>query len=169
MRAGKQHRSTALTADAQHLMTDVWTSVGVIVGVGLAGLTGWLWLDPVIALVVALQIVVTGAKLVRESIDGLMDTALPADEIAQIVAVLERYCIDGVTYHAMRTRRAGAQRFVSVHVQVPGGWSVQQGHELLETIERDIRRELAPINVITHLEPVEDPVSWQDASLNRAD
>jgi cation diffusion facilitator family transporter len=169
MRAGRQHRSTALTADAHHLMTDVWTSLGVIVGVGLAGLTGWLWLDPVVALVVALQIVVTGYKLMRESVDGLMDTALPADEIAQIVTILERFSVGGVTYHAMRTRRAGAQRFVSVHIQVPGDWRVQQGHELLEAIERDVRRELAPINVITHLEPVEDPVSWQDASLNRAD
>lgn len=169
MRAGRQHRSAALTADAHHLMTDVWTSLGVIVGVGLAGLTGWLWLDPVVALAVAMQIVVTGYKLMRESVDGLMDTALPTDEIAQITAILERYSIDGVTYHAMRTRRAGAQRFVSVHIQVPGSWSVQQGHELLEAIERDVRHELAPINVITHLEPVEDPVSWQDASLNRAD
>jgi cation diffusion facilitator family transporter len=169
MRAGRQHRSAALTADAHHLMTDVWTSVGVIVGVSLAGLTGWLWLDPVVALVVALQIVVTGTKLARESIDGLMDTALPPDEAAQITAILERHSVGGVTYHAIRTRRAGAQRFVSVHVQVPGGWSVQQGHELMETIERDIRHELSPINVITHLEPVEDPVSWQDASLNRVD
>jgi cation diffusion facilitator family transporter len=169
MRAGRQHRSAALTADAQHLMTDVWTSLGVIVGVGLVGLTGWLWLDPVVALIVALQIVITGYKLVRESVDGLMDTALPADEIAQINAILEGYCVEGVTFHAMRTRRAGSQRFVSLHVQVPGEWSVQQGHELLEAIERDIRRKLSPINVITHLEPVEDPVSWQDAALNRVD
>jgi cation diffusion facilitator family transporter len=169
LRAGMQHRSAALTADARHLLTDVWTSVGVIVGVGLVGLTGWLWLDPVIALIVAAQIVITGLKLTRESIDGLMDKALPADEIEQVTDILERYGADGVAYHAMRTRQAGSQRFVSVHIQVPGDWSVQQGHELMEAIERDIRHTLSPVSVFTHLEPVEDPVSWQDAALNRVD
>jgi cation diffusion facilitator family transporter len=167
--AGERHRSMALTADAKHLMTDVWTSAGVIVGVSLAGLTGWLWLDPVIALLVSVQIIITGTKLVRESIDGLMDAALPADEIEVVTTILNQACVDGVAYHALRTRRSGSQRFISVHIQVPGGWSVQQGHELLETIEREIRRALPPVNIITHLEPVEDPVSWQDALLNRAD
>jgi cation diffusion facilitator family transporter len=171
LRAGQQHRSAALTADAHHLLTDVWTSAGVIAGVALVGLTGLLWLDPLIALLVALRIVFTGIQLVRQAVDGLMDTALPEEEVAQVQAILERYeaTHEGVAYHALRTRQAGSQRFISVHVQVPGQWSVQQGHELLEAIEYDIRRALTPVNVLTHLEPVEDPISWDDATLYRAD
>lgn len=169
LRAGQQHRSTALTADAHHLLTDVWTSVGVIAGVGLAALTGWLWLDPVIALLVALQILFTAFRLLRASFNGLLDAGLPEEEVRQVRDILDRYEVDGVSYHALRTRQAGAQRFVSVHIQVPGEWSVQQGHEFLEVIEQDVRRALAPVNVITHLEPREDPVSWQDTVLNRSD
>lgn len=169
LRAGKQHRSAALTADAHHLLTDVWTSLGVILGVTLVGLTGWLWLDPVIGLAVALQILWTALKLIRVAVDGLMDAGLPEAEIAQIQAILDRYAADGVTFHALRTRQSGAQRFISVHIQVPGQWSVQQGHELLEKIELELRQALAPVTVFTHLEPVEDPVSWQDATLYRSD
>ncbi len=169
MRAGQQRRSAALTADAHHLLTDVWTSIGVIIGVGLAAWTGWLWLDPVIALAVALQILLTAFKLLHTSFDGLLDAGLPEGEVRQVEAILASYQDDGVSYHALRTRQAGAQRFVSVHIQVPGEWSVQQGHEFLEVIEQDVRRALAPVNVITHLEPVEDPVSWDDTSLNRPD
>lgn len=169
LKAGKEHRSDALTADAQHLMTDVWTSVGVIVGVALVSLTGWLWLDPVVALVVAAQILFTGFKLVRNAVNGLMDAGLPDEEVAQVRSILERFDSEGVKYHALRTRRSGAQRFVSVHIQVPGDWSVQQGHELLEKIEGEIRSDLSPVNVLTHIEPVEDPVSWKDAALNRPD
>jgi len=167
LNAGKQHRSAALTASAHHLLTDVWTSAGVIVGVALVGLTGLQWLDPVIALIVAIQIIFTGSKLVRESANGLMDAALPDEEVSQVRAILDRHLEAGVAYHALRTRQAGAQRFVSVHIQVPGNWSVQKGHELLEAIELDMNDALAPINVTTHLEPVEDPASWQDAVLNR--
>ncbi len=169
LRAGRRHRSAALTADAHHLLTDVWTSAGVIVGVGLVGLTGWLWLDPVVGLIVALQIIFTGGKLVRVAVDGLMDVALPLDEAAKVTAILERYREQGITYHALRTRQAGAQRFVSFHVQTPGSWSVQRGHELLEAIEREIREQLAPVNVLTHIEPAEDPSSWEDEPLYRPD
>ncbi len=169
LRAGERHRSTALTADAHHLMTDVWTSVGVIVGVALVSLTGRLWLDAVIAMVVAVQIVATGLKLIRSSANGLLDAGLPEEEVSRLRAILDHYRTDGVTYHALRTRQAGAQRFVSVHIQVPGDWSVQQGHELLEMIEYQVRQEMSPVNVITHLEPVEDPASWYDAALNRED
>lgn len=169
LKAGTQHRSTALTADAHHLLTDVWTSVGVIVGVALVGLTGWLWLDPVIALIVAAQIVYTGFKLVRGAINGLLDAGLPEEEVGEVQGILDGYKESGVTYHALRTRQAGAQRFVSVHIQVPGNWSVQQGHELLEAIEHEVREKLFPVNVITHIEPVEDPSSWQDTELNRDD
>ena len=169
LKAGREHRSDALTADAQHLLTDVWTSIGVIVGVALVSLTGWLWLDPAVALIVALQILLTGYKLVRNAVNGLMDAGLPDEEVARIKVILEGFGEEGVRYHALRTRSSGAQRFVSVHIQVPGDWSVQRGHELLEEIEREIRNELSPVNVITHIEPVEDPVSWKDAPLNRPD
>lgn len=169
MRAGTRHRSVALTADAHHLLTDVWTSVGVVVGVAMVGLTGWLWLDPLIGLIVSVQILFTGSKLVRGSVNGLMDAGLPEEEVAHVREILDGYKELGVTYHALRTRQAGAQRFVSVHIQVPGNWSVQRGHELLEAIEQEIRHELSPVNVTTHLEPAEDPVSWDDAVLNRVD
>ncbi len=169
LNAGRVHRSDSLTANAHHLLTDVWTSAGVIVAVGLVGVTGWLWLDPLIAIAVAVQIIFTGVRLVRSAVNGLMDAALPDEEVAEVRAILDRHTPEGVSYHALRTRRAGAQRFVSVHIQVPGRWSVKRGHELLEDIERDVRDALAPVNVITHLEPVEDPVSWEDAPLNRED
>lgn len=169
LRAGKRHRSAALTADAHHLLTDVWTSLGVIAGVGLVGLTGVLWLDPLIGLAVAVQIMVTGLKLLRVAANGMLDTALPPDEVAQVVAVLDGYAPQGVGYHAVRTRQAGAQRFVSFHLLVPGSWTVQQGHELMELIERDIRRRLEPVNVIGHIEPREDPVSMEDDELFRVD
>ena len=169
LKAGREHRSEALTADAHHLLTDVWTSVGVIIGVALVSLTGWLWLDPAVALVVAAQILFTGFKLVRNAVNGLLDAGLPDEEVAQVRAILERFASEGVKYHALRTRRSGVQRFISVHIQVPGDWSVQRGHELLEVIEREIRQELSPVNIITHIEPVEDPVSWKDATLNRPD
>lgn len=169
MRAGKRHRSMALTADARHLLTDVWTSLGVIVGVVLVSLTGRLWLDPVIGLVVAAQIVYTGLKLIRVAINGLLDASLPDDELAMVVGILQGYEPEGVAYHALRTRQAGAQRFVSFHLLVPGTWSVQRGHELLERIERDIRRKLEPVSIISHLEPREDPVSLDDDPLFRED
>jgi cation diffusion facilitator family transporter len=169
LRAGKRHRSAALTADAHHLLTDVWTSLGVILAVALVGLTGWLWLDPVIGLLVALQIIYTGLKLIRGAMNGLMDAALPADEVASVVTILDSYEPQGVTYHALRTRQAGAQRFVSFHLLVPGSWSVQQGHELIEEIERDIRGQLEPVNVTSHIEPREDPVSLEDDALFRVD
>lgn len=169
MRAGKRHRSMALTADAHHLLTDVWTSLGVIVGVVLVSLTGRLWLDPVIGLVVAAQIVYTGLKLIRVAINGLLDASLPDDELAMVVGILQGYEPEGVAYHALRTRQAGAQRFVSFHLLVPGTWSVQRGHELLERIERDIRRKLEPVSIISHLEPREDPVSLDDDPLFRED
>jgi cation diffusion facilitator family transporter len=167
LRAGQQYRSLTLVADAQHLLTDVWTTVGVVIGVGVVALTGWEVFDPIIALVVAGQIIYTGIKLVRESALGLMDTALPPDEQQILVGILEKRKEEGVYYHALRTRQSGPQRFVSVHIQVPGAWSVQEGHALLEEIEADIRESLRPVSIITHLEPVEDPASWQDIPLIR--
>jgi cation diffusion facilitator family transporter len=129
--------------------------------------TGWLVLDPIIAIIVALQILWTGFRLLRGSVLGLMDTALPAEESARVTEILESYRTSGVQYHALRTRRSGARRFVSVHVQVPGAWTVQRGHGLLEEIEASIRATLPRTTVFTHLEPIEDPASWEDISLDR--
>ncbi|MCU0491566.1 MAG: cation diffusion facilitator family transporter [Chloroflexaceae bacterium] len=168
-RAGKLHSSITLEASAQHLMTDVWTSAGVLVGVGAVAFTGWLWLDPLIALVVAANIVWAGWNLMRRSALGLLDTALPHPEREQVLAVLNRYAEEGVGYHALRTRQAGAHRFVSVHILVPGAWSVQRGHRLLEQIEHDIRQALPSSTVFTHLEPLEDPVSFEDTQLERVE
>jgi cation diffusion facilitator family transporter len=165
--AGRRYHSITLEADAQHLMTDVWTSAGVLLGVGAVYLTGWDRLDPLIALAVAANIVWTGVHLVRRSALGLMDTALPVEEQAVIKNILDQYQHDGMQYHALRTRRAAARRFVSVHILVPGVWTVQQGHDLLERIEAQIRAQLANATIFTHLEPLEDPVSWQDTELDR--
>ncbi|MCB9151588.1 MAG: cation transporter [Caldilineaceae bacterium] len=166
-KAGENYGSITLVADAKHLMTDVWTSVGVVLGVAAASLTGWLWLDSVIALLVAIHILWIGVQLLRESALGLMDTALPAEERAQIVEILERYRRHQVTYHSLRTRRAGLRRFMSVHVLTPGIWTVQEGHNWLERIEAEIRTALPNITILTHLEPVEDPRSMDDKGLDR--
>lgn len=166
-RAGKEYDSATLQADARHLMTDVWTTAGVLLAVGAVAVTGWDALDPIIAILVALHILRSGFLLMRNSAYGLMDTALPDTEQEKIVSILEDHVDDGVMYHALRTRKSGAQRFISVHVQVPGAWSVQRGHTLLEEIEADIREAFPRVSVFTHLEPVEDPVSWHDIPLNR--
>jgi cation diffusion facilitator family transporter len=167
LRAGRRYRSIALEADAHHLVADVWTTVGVIVGVGIAALTGWEWVDPVIAIVVALNIVRIGWGLMRRSALGLLDTAIPEEDRSAVIRILERYAEEGAEYHALRTRQAGVRRFVSVHVLVPGAWSVQRGHELLERMEEEIREAIPQSTVFTHLEPLEDPVSFEDVRLER--
>jgi cation diffusion facilitator family transporter len=165
--AGREHRSLTLEAVARHLMTDVWTSVGVIAGVGLAAWTGQTWLDPVIALLVAANIVWTGWKLIHRSTWGLMDSALPPEDHVRLVGILARYRGEGVDYHALRTRESGARRFVELHLLVPGDWSVRHGHDLAERVESDIRGALSRTTVITHVEPLEDPVSQEDIALDR--
>ena len=167
--AGQRYHSITLEADAHHLMTDVWTSAGVLLGIGAVMLTGWERLDPIIALIVAANIVWTGVQLVRRSALGLLDTALPESERAPVRQILERYRREGVQYHALRTRQAGARRFVSVHILVPGVWTVQHGHHLLEQVEREIRQAVPNVTVFTHLEPLEDPTAWEDAYLDRAE
>jgi cation diffusion facilitator family transporter len=165
--AGRLHRSITLEADARHLLTDVWTSAGVIVGVAGVWVTGWMWLDPAIALAVAANIVWTGWQLLHRSASGLMDASLPPEEQEAIEVVLDRYRREGIGFHALRTRQAGARAFVTLHVLVPGGWTVKQGHDWLERIEADIRAAVTHANVTTHLEPLEDPASQQDLSLDR--
>lgn len=167
LKVGLEHHSITLEADAHHLMTDVWTSAGVVVGVALAWLTGWLWLDPVIALCVAVNIVWTGWQLMQRSAEGLMDASLPREKVADIETVLEGYRAQGLDFHALRTRQAGSRAFVSLHVLVPGEWTVQQGHDWAEHIERDIRKAVPRAHVLTHLEPLEDPVSMLDQDLDR--
>lgn len=165
---GRRHHSVALEADAKHLMTDVWTSAVVIVAVGLVTLTGWTWLDPVLGLLLACHIVVTGIKLVHHSMLGLMDTGLPAEEIERIRAVLDGFATEGVQHHALRTRVAGARRFMSVHLLFPGAWSVARAHALSEKIEAALRAAVPRLTILTHLEPIEDPASWSDVGLDRA-
>ncbi|MEI8307665.1 MAG: cation diffusion facilitator family transporter [Chloroflexales bacterium] len=167
MRAGRHYHSITLEADSHHLMTDVWTSVGVVIGVSLVALTGWDLLDPIIALIVAANIVWTGVRILQQSALGLLDTALPADERQQVVAVLTRYVAsEGVEYHALRTRQAASRRFVSVHILVPGSWTVQHGHKLLDQLEQDVRAALPNTTIFTHLEPIEDPASFADQTLD---
>ena len=165
--AGRQHRSLTLESDAHHLMTDVWTSAGVIAGISAVALTGWLWLDPLMALLFAANIAWMGWNLLRRSARGLMDFALPDDEHALVLAVLERYRAQGIDFHALRTRESGARRFVELHVLVPGEWTIHQGHALAEQVELDIRNTLSHTTVLTHLEPLDDPVSHADIALDR--
>ena len=168
-RAGRQHNSITLEADSRHLMTDVWTSIGVVIGVGAVALTGWKWLDPVIALLVAVNIVWAGVSLVRRSLLGLLDPALPPAEYLQVTAILDQVQQqDNVKWHALRTRSAGARRFVSFHLLVPDGWTVRQGHDLAERVEQQIRDTLASVTVFSHVEPLGDPAAWADTALDRA-
>jgi cation diffusion facilitator family transporter len=166
-RAGRHHRSIALEAGAKHLMTDVWTSAGVVVGVALVALTGWLWLDPVIALAVAAHIVWAGVGIVRRSVVGLLDHALPETERRAIEAVLDGFRTQGIEFHALRTRAAAGRSFVSMHVLVPGAWSVQRGHDVVEEIEARVQNAVPTASVFTHIEPLEDPASYRDERLDR--
>lgn len=166
-RAARTHRSIALEADAHHLMTDVWTSVGVLCGVALVALTKWEPLDAIVALFVAVNIVRVGVSLVRRSMLGLLDTALPPETLDAIARVFASYERQGMQFHALRTRQAGARAFISTHVLVPGGWTVREGHDLLEQIESELRVAVPGATVDTHLEPIEDPASWADVALER--
>jgi cation diffusion facilitator family transporter len=162
IRAGKKYRSPVLNADGRHLMTDVWTSAGVIIGVGLVQLTGWLRLDALVAMAVGVNIVITGVKLLRDSTSKLMDKSLSEEDHQTIVDVLKKFETDEVRFHALQTRESGRHRFVSMHVLVPGAWTIQQGHNLSEDLEQMIIQELPDTTVQTHVEPIEDPRSWED-------
>jgi len=169
LRAARKHNSITLEADSRHLMTDVWTSMGVVAGVAAVALTGWEWLDPVIALLVAANIIWAGFHLVRRSLLGLLDTALPGPEQQQITAILERYGQqEGIAWHALRTRAAGSRRFVSVHLLIPDEWTIRQGHALSEQVEQDIRAALESVTLLIHLEPLHAPTSMDDTMLDRA-
>lgn len=163
LRTGTREGSITLEADGRHLLTDVWTSVGVIVGVAAVALTGWERLDPIVALAVAVNIVLTGVSLVRRAGAGLMDAALTAPERERLEAALDSYRRDGVAFHAIRTRRAGRRSFVSLHALVPGTWTVREAHALAERVESDVRAALPGADVTTHVEPLDDPAALADA------
>jgi cation diffusion facilitator family transporter len=168
LRAGRRLRSITLRADAQHLLTDVWTSIGVVLGVLTAQLTGWLVLDPLIALLVAANILWTGARLLRDTAQGLLDHALPPEDRKAISKALSRYEKEGIRFHALRTRASGPRRFISMHVLVPGDWTVQKGHDLSEQIEKDLAEALLGNSTFfIHIEPSEDPASFADQTLDR--
>jgi len=165
--AGKRYDSITLQADAHHLMTDVITTGGVLVGVGLVSVSGWERLDPLIAILVAANILRTGFGLIRQAGQGLMDKSLPAEDIQAIQDIFRGYDQQGIKFHALRTRSAAARRFISMHILVPGEWSVQRAHHLAEQVERQIRQRFPKIVVFTHVEPLEDPNSWVDSNLDR--
>ena len=166
MRAGDAHRSPTLKADGKHLMTDVVTSGGVVVGLTLAWLTGWEILDPLVAIAVGINILFVGYKLVRESGMGLMDATLPEEDNRAIEEILERHREAGsVDFHELRTRESGKWRFVEFHALVPGEWSVDRGHELVEQVEQEIHAALSNTHITSHLEPIEDERAYNDVHL----
>lgn len=161
VRVGRAHRSLTLEADGKHLLTDVWTTIGVVIGVLLVALTGWLPLDSIVAIAVAVNILVVGVRLVWQSGDGLLDAAIPAPDRAAIDAVLDRFRGDGVQFHDVRTRAAGHVRFVQMHALLPGDWSIQRGHDVTEEIESALREQLEDLHVTVHIEPIEDPRAYE--------
>ncbi len=167
MRASRRYNSITLEADARHLMTDVWTTAGVLVGIALVWLTGWIRLDPIIAILVAVNILFTGYRLLIRSGRGLLDMSLPPKELDSVKSILESYQSQGVSYHALRSRQAAARKFLVVHLLVPGDWSVRKGHLLAEQVERQVIETISNANIVTHIEPVEDQLSLEDASIDR--
>ena len=168
LRAGREHHSITLEADARHLLTDVWTSAGVIAAVALVFVTGWLRLDPLIAIAVAVHILWTGFGLVRRSVKGLLDPAISAEDQREVTKLFGEYSKRyGVSFHALRTRQAGARRFVSFHILVPDAWTVAQAHRLSEEIESRMRAMVPNAAIFTHIEPISDPASYDDEQLDR--
>jgi cation diffusion facilitator family transporter len=168
IRIGRQHHSIALEADGHHLMSDVWTSAGVVIGVALVFVTGWLRLDPLVALGVAAHIVWTGLRLMRRSWRGLLDAAIPSEDTGEVTKLFAEYSKRyGVSFHALRTRQAGKRRFISFHFLVPDAWTVAQAHRLSEEIEERIRSLVPHASIFTHIEPISDPASYEDQGLDR--
>ena len=162
VRVGKKHSSPTLQADGKHLITDVITTVGVVIGVTLVAITDWQVLDPIVAILAAVNIFFIGIGLIRSSLAGLMDVTLPPEENAQIVKVLTTFASENVTFHGLQTRQSGRKRYVRVDAQVPGAWTVARGHEFGEEIEAAIEALLPETYVTVHVEPIEDPRSYED-------
>jgi len=168
LKNGRKNNSITLEADGKHLMTDVYTSVGVLIGIGLVKLTGWMVLDGIVAIGVALNILWAGYQLMHRSAMGLLDTSLSEAELSKITTVLDSLKSQNLEYHSLLTRQAGQRKFIELHVLVPGLWTIQVGHNLAEKIEKDIRDLFnVPVTVFTHLEPIEDPVSMHDIGIDR--
>lgn len=168
IRNGKRRKSLILEADGRHLMTDVWTSAGVIIAIILVKFTGWLLLDPIIAILVALNIIYTGYKLLMRSASGLMDAAIPDAELQKVTDYLDSLCEKHIQYHSLMTREAGQRKFISFHLLVPGKWTVKEGHDYVDAVEETIGNLFdEPVTVTTHLEPIEDPVSMIDIGIDR--
>lgn len=168
IRNGRKKNSITLEADGKHLMTDVYTSVGVLIGIGIVKLTGWLVLDAVVAIGVGLNIIWTGYQLMRTSALGLLDSSIPVPEQIKIIEALDQYKSQNLTYHSLMTRQAGRRKFVALHILLPGQLTIQEGHDMVEMIEKTIRGLFdSPVTVFTHLEPVEDPVSMEDIGIDR--
>jgi cation diffusion facilitator family transporter len=168
MRAGRDNQSITLEADGRHLLTDVWTSLGVIAGVALVWATGWLVLDALVAIAVGIHIVWAGVGLMRRSVLGLLDVAIPGDDLKEVSKLFAEYSKRyGVAFHALLTRQAGARRFISFHLLVPDAWTVKQAHQLSEEIEQRIRDMVPSAHLMTHIEPISDPASYDDQTLDR--
>ncbi len=167
IRASRRYNSITLEADARHLMTDVWTTAGVLIGIALVWLTGWIRLDPIIAILVAINILFTGYRLVIRSGRGLLDASLPPQELASVKSILDSYQAQGVGYHALRSRQAAARKFLVVHLLVPGEWSIRKGHLLAEQVEKQVIETINNANIVTHIEPIEDQLSMDDISIVR--
>jgi cation diffusion facilitator family transporter len=166
LRAGRRHRSLTLLADGKHLLTDVVTSAGVMVGVALVAIFGWDRLDPIVALLVGVNILFTGYGLLRRSVSGILDAALPAEDLAAIESILDRYRGDGIDFHALRTRESGRQRFVYIHVLVPDEWTVKRSHDVAERLTADLATVLPGIITFAHVEPRDDPSSYGHEQLH---
>lgn len=170
IRVGARERSAALSADGRHLLTDVVTSAGVLVGVALVAILGWEVLDPIIALLVGLQILRTGYLLLGRSVTALLDAAVSPEDLARVRQVLDRYRADGpVDFHDLRTRESGRQRFVYVHLLVPDEWTVKRGHDLAEQLSGDIADALPGARSFVHVEPIRDPASYDHSFIGDPD
>jgi cation diffusion facilitator family transporter len=166
LRAGRRHRSITLVADGKHLLTDVVTSAGVLVGVALVAIFGWNRLDPIVALLVGVNILFTGYGLLRQSVSGILDAALPPEDLVAIEAILDRYRREGIDFHALRTRESGRQRFVYIHVLVPDEWTVKHSHDVAERFKADLATVLPGVITFAHVEPRDDPASYGHEQLH---
>jgi cation diffusion facilitator family transporter len=166
VRAGRRHRSLILVADGKHLLTDVLTSAGVVVGIALVAVFGWERLDPIVAILVGVNILLTGYSLLRRSVSGILDAALPAEDLTAIESILDRYRQEGIDFHALRTRESGRQRFVYIHVLVPDDWTVKHSHDITEQFKSDLASVLPGVVTFAHVEPRDDPASYGHTQLH---
>jgi cation diffusion facilitator family transporter len=164
---GRKHNSIVLEADGKHLMTDVVTSVGIVIGLGLVVLTGIEWIDPLLGLIVGLLILKTAVELLLRSFNGLMDHALPAEEQDRIREVIRAHLPAGSAFHLLRTRRAGARRFAEFHLLVDGDLTVRAAHHIAHEVEAALVRDMPGLEVTIHIEPVDEQDSWENEEMQR--